>query len=190
MKLGKTLYVKRRREWRAWLAKHHGTAPEIWLIYYKKHSGKPRIPYNDAVEEALCYGWIDSITKTVDGDRWAQRFSPRRPTSRLSAMNRERVRRLIASGRMTKAGLQRIEHVFDERSDTKQQRDWELPKDILRRLMREPATWKNFQRFPQSYKRIRVGWIAAARRRPDVFKQRLAYFLKMTAQNRRFGMVQ
>ncbi len=102
----------------------------------------------------------------------------------------ERVRRLIASGRMTKAGLQRIEHVFDERSDTKQQRDWELPKDILRRLMREPATWKNFQRFPQSYKRIRVGWIAAARRRPDVFKQRLAYFLKMTAQNRRFGMVQ
>ena len=190
MKLGKTFYVKRRREWRAWLAKHHGTAPEIWLIYYKKHSGKPRIPYNDAVEEALCYGWIDSITKTVDGDRWAQRFSPRRPTSRLSAMNRERVRRLIASGRMTKAGLQRIEHVFDERSDTKQQRDWELPKDILRRLMRDPATWKNFQRFPQSYKRIRVGWIAAARRRPDVFKQRLAYFLKMTAQNRRFGMVQ
>src|SRR5206468_6830236 len=70
MKVGKTLYVKNRRGWRAWLATHHRTEPEIWLIYYKKHSGKPRIPYNDAVEEALCYGWIDSITKPVDGSRW------------------------------------------------------------------------------------------------------------------------
>src|SRR5437870_13700228 len=63
MEIGTTLYVKHRRQWRAWLASHHRTAPEIWLIYYKKHSGRPRIPYSDAVEEALCYGWIDSITK-------------------------------------------------------------------------------------------------------------------------------
>src|SRR2546421_7732679 len=63
METGTTLYVKHRRQWRAWLASHHRTAPEIWLIYYKKHSGRPRIPYSDAVEEALCYGWIDSITK-------------------------------------------------------------------------------------------------------------------------------
>ena len=107
MEIGTTLYVKDRRQWRAWLARHHKTAPEIWLIYYKKHSGRPRIPYSDAVEEALCYGWIDSITKPVDEDRWAQRFSPRRPSSRLSEMNRERVRRLIAARRMTKAGLAR-----------------------------------------------------------------------------------
>src|SRR5213080_2963742 len=73
MEIGTTLYVQDRRQWRSWLARHHQTAPEIWLIYYKKHSGKPRIPYNDAVEEALCYGWIDSITKPVDEDRWAQR---------------------------------------------------------------------------------------------------------------------
>ena len=93
MNVGKTLYAKNRREWRAWLAKHHRAAPEIWLIYYKKESGKPRIPYNHAVEEALCYGWIDSILKPVDARRYAQRFSPRRSTSRLSEMNRERVRR-------------------------------------------------------------------------------------------------
>src|SRR2546430_10940490 len=80
MEIGTTLYVKDRRQWRAWLARHHKTAPEIWLIYYKKHSGRPRIPYSDAVEEALCYGWIDSITKPVDEDRWAQRFTPRRPS--------------------------------------------------------------------------------------------------------------
>jgi uncharacterized protein YdeI (YjbR/CyaY-like superfamily) len=190
MKLGKTLYAKSRAQWRAWLSRHHATAPEIWLIYYKKDSGKPRIPYNHAVEEALCYGWIDSLLKPVDADRYAQRFSPRRPTSRLSAMNRERVRRLIAAGRMTQAGLDRIKHVFDERKDAAKRNRWEAPKDILRRLERDPTTWKNFQRFPESYKRIRIGWIAAARRRREVFDQRLRYFLKMTAQNKRFGMVQ
>jgi len=190
MQLGKTFYAKNRREWRAWLSRHHKTAPEIWLIYYKRNSGRPRTPYNDAVEEALCYGWIDSILKPIDADRYAQRFSPRRPTSRLLAMNRERVRRLIASGRMTRAGLKRIEHVFDPRRDTKPKLKWEIPSDILRRLQRDAAAWKNFQRFPASYKRIRVGWIAAARPRKEAFEQRLRYFIRMTARNKRFGMVQ
>ena len=190
MELGTTLYVKDRRQWRAWLAKHHKTAPEIWLIYYKKHSGRPRIPYSDAVEEALCYGWIDSITKPVDEDRWAQRFSPRRPSSRLSDMNRERVRRLIAAGRMTKVGLERIAHVFDHLSDTKRQLEWRVPPDILAAIKRDRTTWKHFQAFPASYKRIRIGWIDAARRRPEILRQRLRHFLKMTAQNKRFGMVQ
>jgi uncharacterized protein YdeI (YjbR/CyaY-like superfamily) len=187
MKLGKTLYVKNRREWRAWLARHWKTAKEIWLVYYRKDSGKPRIPYNDAVEEALCYGWIDSQTKGIDDQSWGQRFSPRRPTSRLSDMNRERVRRLIKSGRMTQAGLASIGHVFDHKKD---KRKVEIPADILRALKRDPPTWRYFQRFPASYKRIRIGWIAAARPRPDIFKKRLQYFLKMTAQNKRFGMVQ
>jgi len=190
VKVGKTLYVKTRREWRAWLARHHRTAPEIWLIYYKKHSGKPRIPYNHAVEEALCYGWIDSITKPLDRNRWAQRFSPRRPTSRLSDMNRERVRRLITARRMTNAGLERLKHVFDRREDTKARLKWEVPDDILERLKQDDAVWNNFRRFPESYKRIRIGWIAAARRRPEILEQRLRYFLKMTARNKRFGMVQ
>src|SRR2546422_582917 len=126
MNVGKTLYAKNRRQWRAWLSKHHRTAPEIWLIYYKKQSGKPRIPYNHAVEEALCYGWIDSLLKPIDAVCYAQRFSPRRPTSRLSAMNRERVRRLIASGRMTRFGLESIKHAFDHKSDTKPRPKWEV----------------------------------------------------------------
>jgi uncharacterized protein YdeI (YjbR/CyaY-like superfamily) len=180
--IGKTLYVKNRREWRAWLTKHHKTAREIWLIYYKKESGKARIPYNDAVEEALCYGWIDSLLKPIDGKKYAQRYSRRKKTSRLSDMNRERVRRLIRSGRMTQAGLAAIEHTGKGSA--------RLPADILARLKRDAATWKNFQRFPASYKRIRIGWIHAARHRREVFEQRLRYFLKMTAQNKRFGMVQ
>src|SRR6266853_6032712 len=98
MEIGTTLYVKDRRQWRSWLARHHRTAPEIWLIYYKKHSGKPRIPYGDAVEEALCYGWIDTTVKTLDAERFVQRFTPRKQRSNWSGPNLVRVRRLIAQG--------------------------------------------------------------------------------------------
>src|SRR5438552_6684552 len=149
MEIGTTLYVKDRRQWRSWLARHHRTAPEIWLIYYKKHSGRPRIHYSDAVEEALCYGWIDSITKPVDEDRWAQRFSPRLASSRLSDMNRERVRRLIAARRMTKAGLARIAHVFDHESDTKRKLEWRVPPDILAAIKTDSAEWKHFAAVPE-----------------------------------------
>src|SRR5258705_7437254 len=99
VKVGKTVYAKNRKEWRSWLAKNHKAAAEIWLIYYKKVSGKPRVPYNDAVDEALCYGWIDRILKPIDGQKHAQRNSPRNKTSKLTDMNRERVRRLIKAGR-------------------------------------------------------------------------------------------
>src|SRR2546422_678140 len=94
-------------------------------------------------DEALCYGWIDSLLKPIDADRYAQRFSPRRPTSRLSAMNRERVRRLIAAGRMTGAGLESIKHAFDHRRDAKPRPKWEIPKDILRRLKGDRTIWRN-----------------------------------------------
>ena len=182
MKVGKTFYAKNRREWRSWLAKHGKTEREIWLIYYKKESGKPRIPYNDAVDEALCYGWIDSILKPIDKRKYAQRFSPRKKTSRLSDMNRERVARLIKSRRMTRLGLAAIDHV--------EQKAPPLAADVLAEIKKHPTAWKYFQKFPASYKRIRVGWIAAAKIRPEAYNQRLAYFIKMTEQNKRFGMVQ
>src|SRR4030042_6810005 len=114
MDIGKTLYLTNRTQWRNWLAKNHSKKKEIWLIYYNKASGKPRIPYNDCVEEALCYGWIDSIVKKMDEERFVQRFSPRRPTSVLSEMNRERVLRMINEKKMTPFGLKAISHVFDE----------------------------------------------------------------------------
>src|SRR2546427_8984129 len=104
MKVGTTLYVRDRAEWRRWLASHAKREEEIWLVYPKKASGRTRISYNDAVDEALCLGWIDSINKPLGTDRYAQRFTPRRPNSKLSAMNRERAQRLVAAGRMTKAG--------------------------------------------------------------------------------------
>ena len=194
MKIGKTLYIKNRNQWRSWLHTHHHTEKEIWLVYYKKHSGKPRIPYNDAVEEALCYGWIDSTLKPIDKDSYAQRFSPRRKNSRLSEMNKERIKRLIKAKKMTRFGLESIKHHMDEdaqkSSPSQKLIKFELPEDVLEILKTDPVVWKNFQKFPKSYKRIRIGWIDGARHRPDIFKTRLNYFLKTTAKSRRFGMVQ
>jgi uncharacterized protein YdeI (YjbR/CyaY-like superfamily) len=105
-------------------------------------------------------------------------------------MNRERVRRLIRAKRMTRAGLASIAHAFDHKEETRASPKVSIPKDVLARLKRDATVWQHFQQFPESYKRIRIGWIAAARRRREVFEQRLAYFVKMTRQNKRFGMVQ
>jgi uncharacterized protein YdeI (YjbR/CyaY-like superfamily) len=194
MNIGKILYIKNRKEWRTWLAKSHRTASEIWLIYYKKQSGKPRIPYNDAVEEALCYGWIDSILKPIDEQCFAQRFSPRRKSSKLSEMNKERIRRLTKAKKMTRFGLDSIRHHLENKpkksAGSQSFVKFTFPQDILKILKANPAAWKNFKNFPLPYKRIRVGWIDAARQHPEIFNQRLKYFLKMTIKNKKFGMVQ
>jgi uncharacterized protein YdeI (YjbR/CyaY-like superfamily) len=105
MEITETLFVQSRQEWRAWLAQHHQDRKEIWLIYYKKSSGKTNITYDESVEEALCFGWIDGTNKGIDNEKYAGRFTPRRPKSPWSASNRERVARLLSEGRMTEAGL-------------------------------------------------------------------------------------
>jgi uncharacterized protein YdeI (YjbR/CyaY-like superfamily) len=187
MQLGKTLYVTNRKTWRAWLAKHHRSAKEIWLVYYRKETGKPRIGYNAAIEEALCYGWIDSIAKKVDKERFAQRFSPRRKTSVLSQMNKERIRALIAQKKMTKAGLAAVAHVFDH---TREEGRFVIPPAILKALRADKQTWANFRKFPDRYKRIRVAYVANQRRHSEAAYQRaLKYLIKMTARNKRFGFV-
>ena len=151
-------------------------------MYAKKQSGKGRIAYNDAVEEALCLGWIDGVMKGIDADRFAQRFSPRRSAqSQLSETNKERVRRLVRAGLMTPAGMEKIRGRMSER--------FVPAPDIIAALQRDPVAWENFQRFPKWYQRVRLGWLDAFRARPEIFRARLRYFLKMTAQNKRYGMV-
>jgi len=184
MKLGKTLYVTDRKVWRSWLQKNHDKKKEIWIVYYRKSSGKPRIPYNDAVDEALCYGWIDSNLKGIDEERFCQRFSQRKPRSKLSQMNKERVRQLIQRKKMTSSGLAAVKHALDDSFKLI------IKPDILKELKQDKKTWQNFQKFPESYKRIRIGWIESARARHEVFDQRLRYFLRMTAKNIKYGMVQ
>jgi uncharacterized protein YdeI (YjbR/CyaY-like superfamily) len=104
MEIGETLYVTTRDEFRTWLLKHHQTKKEIWLIQYKKATKKPSLPYVEAVEEAICFGWIDGLEKGLDAERYALRFSPRRPKSHWTNTNKDRARKMIAEGRMTKAG--------------------------------------------------------------------------------------
>jgi uncharacterized protein YdeI (YjbR/CyaY-like superfamily) len=105
MEIGETLLVASSEEWRAWLAQHHAERKEIWLVYYKKNSGKSGISYEESVEEALCFGWIDGTNKGIDGEKYAGRFTPRRPKSPWSASNLARVARLLREGKMTEAGL-------------------------------------------------------------------------------------
>ena len=182
MEIGKTLRVTTRKAWRTWLEKNHARKKEIWLVYATKQSGQARVPYSDAVEEALCFGWIDGIMKKIDANFFAQRFSPRRSAkSQLSETNKERVRRLVRAGLMTPAGMEKIRDRMSEK--------FVLPPDIAAALERDPQTWKNFQRFPKWYQRVRVGWLDASRNHSEIFESRLRYFLKMTKQNKRYGQV-
>ena len=193
MEISEKIYLVNREQWRKWLEENYSTAKDIWLIYYKKNSGKPRIPYNDAVEEALCFGWIDSTVKAIDDKCFAQRFSPRRKNSQLSETNKERVRQLVKRGRMTAAGLESIRQHINEDASLEDHTSlfdaFEIPEDILHALKDDPDVWKNFNRFPESYKRVRIGWIHSSRVRPEVFTQRLNYFISMTRKNKTFGMV-
>jgi uncharacterized protein YdeI (YjbR/CyaY-like superfamily) len=173
----KMLYVTTRQEWRTWLKKHYKSETEVWLFYYKKHSGKPRIAYNDAVEEALCFGWIDSTVKTIDKDSFAQRFSIRKPKSRYSQANTERLRALARQGKVVKEVLASLGDLLEEES-------FEIPPNILKALK---EAWKNFQGFSPAYIRIRIAFIDAARKRPQEFEKRMRYFIQMTEKNKQFG---
>ena len=179
MNITKTLYVTKPAEWRKWLSQHYKTEKEIWLVYPKKATGKPRIEYNDAVEEALCFGWIDSTAKRLDEERTAQRFSPRRPNVQYSQANKERLRSLVEQGKV-------IEEVLDSLGDMLTER-FEIPADILKAIQADEEAWKNFQKFSDSYKRIRIAFIDGARNRPEEFQKRLRYFIKMTEKNKIFG---
>jgi uncharacterized protein YdeI (YjbR/CyaY-like superfamily) len=188
MDIGKTLYVTNRQDWRAWLAAHHSKEKEVWLIYFRKETGKPRISYDDAVEEALCYGWIDSIQKKLDAERFVQRFSPRNRGCALSQANRERVLKLIAQKKMTPAGLDAIAHVF--KPENEKVEDFVIPPDILKALKANPQAWANFQNFPPSYRSISIAYIESRKRHSrEMYEKSLAHFIKMTAANKQFGYV-
>lgn len=175
----KLLHVPGREEWRAWLKKHHQSETEVWLVYFKAHSGKTRIAYNDAVEEALCFGWIDSTVKSIDDERFAQRFSVRNPKSPYSQANKERLRELVKRGKVSKAVVATLGNLLEE--------TFEIPRDILKAIQANPKAWKNFQGLSEAYIRIRIAFIDGARQRPDEFKKRLRYFIAMTQKDKRFG---
>jgi uncharacterized protein YdeI (YjbR/CyaY-like superfamily) len=166
MGLCKTLYVKTRDQWRAWLASHYQSETEIWLVYYKKHSGQPRIPYEHAVEEALCFGWIDSIVKKIDDEKFAQKFTPRRDSTKWSALNRRRVRKLIQEGRMTEAGLAKIDmEILAEKPPARQSKEeLDIPRFLKQALKASPKAWESFERLAPSHRKQYVMWIMDAKK--------------------------
>jgi uncharacterized protein YdeI (YjbR/CyaY-like superfamily) len=179
MDITETLYVTTREEWREWLTANFDTKPEIWLISYRKHTGRPNLPYNSAVEEALCFGWIDSIRKGIDSECMAQRFSPRRPGSSYSQTNKERLARLIRAGKVIPAVMESIGDVRPE--------NYEIPKDILSALQSNEEAWLFFRSTSPSYQRIRTAYIDVARKRTAEFKKRLDHLIDMSAKGKQFG---
>jgi len=183
VEVGQTLDVRTRAAWRRWLQRNHARRKEIWLVMHAKASSRTGVAYNDAVDEALCFGWIDSIVKKVGPLSRAQRFTPRRQGSPVSEMNKARARRLVREGRMTAAGRAALGRTALRREPLV------VAPDVRRALHAEPGAWARFEKFPAAYKRIRLGFIEGARGRPLVFATRLRHFVRMTAQGKRFGMV-
>jgi uncharacterized protein YdeI (YjbR/CyaY-like superfamily) len=192
LKTSKTLYVSNRDDWRAWLAKNHLAEKEVWLIYYKSHTGKPRIPYDDAVEEALCYGWIDSTIKRLDDEKYAQKFTPRNLKSNWSELNKRRAQKMIKEGRMTKAGLAKFE--LAEEKKNKQEEDKPIdkkvviPADLMKALSTNKKALENFKNFAPSYKKLYIRWILNAKRL-ETRAKRIKQTVKWSAENKKPGMM-
>ncbi len=175
----KTLYVTNRKDWRKWLEKNFDKEKEIWLVYPKKSTGKERIVYNDAVEEALCFGWIDSTIKSLDKNNSIQRFSPRNPKSTYSQQNKERIKWLLEHDMIHASVLEKAKEIASE--------TFVFPKDIIDAIKKDKTAWKSYNNFSDTYKRIRIAYINAARKRPDEFKKRLRNFINKTKENKQLG---
>lgn len=191
MIIGKTLNITDRKKWRAWLCKNHKIKNEIWLIYYKKHTNKARIPYDDAVEEAVCYGWIDSTVKRIDDDKYAQKFTPRREKSNWSDLNIKKAKKLIKEGKMTKIGLA----LFNKRSvpqikpaPAKSSKIIVLPLALKKALSKNKKARENFDNFAPGYRQLYIGWISSAKRKETVEK-RIRQVIKWSAENIKPGML-
>ncbi|HTY89763.1 MAG TPA: YdeI/OmpD-associated family protein [Methanocella sp.] len=176
---GKLLYVTDRQEWRRWLQENFEGEKEVWLVYPNKSSGEPRLPYNDAVEEALCFGWIDSTIHSIDELHAAQRFSPRNPKSSYSQANKERLRWLFQHGQLHPSIENIVKIVLAE--------EFVFPQDILEAILKDEVAWKNYCGFSDPYKRIRIAYIDSSRKRPDEYKKRLDNFIRAARQNKKIG---
>ena len=188
MEIGKTLYVTDREQWRAWLTKHHQSETEIWLLYYKKASGRARIPYDHAVEEALCFGWIDGIAKPIDDERFAQRFTPRRSKSFWSPINKRRAEKLIREGRMTEAGLARFDPKVPARpAPARTKGPIPIAPFVKRAFKASPKAWEFFQTLAPSYQRNYLGWIMHAKQQ-ETRERRLREAISLLEQHKKLGL--
>ena len=186
----KLFQPKSRKAWRAWLEKHHATSPGIWLVYAKKHTKIPSLSYNDAVEEALCFGWIDSLIHPIDDSLYKQIFTPRKPKSAWSAVNRTRAERLIEAGAMTAAGLALV-------AAAKKTGLWKahaaaesltLPPELKKALDGNPAAKKNWPTYTESQRKMFLYMVNGAKR-PETRAKRVARVIDIVSSGVKFSQV-
>lgn len=184
------LYFKDRKAWRAWLRRNHATSNGIWLLNYRKVEGRKGVSHHEALLEALCFGWIDSQMKKLDDISFIQRYTPRRPGSGWSQINKDHCLRLIRQGQMTKAGMRKIDEAKRNGLWTKAysaKRGMRLPPDLRKALMKDARAWRNFQAFANCYKTIYIGWVKGAKRE-ETRRNRIAKVVERARRNLKPGM--
>jgi len=190
------IHFKNQQSFRNWLKENHDKSNGIWMLYYKKHTKKTTIEYSDALNEALCFGWIDSIIKRVDEERYVRKFTPRKNTKNWSEVNKVKVMKLIEQERMTLAGLQKIDSYlktgnidWSTKSDHTDDRDVNNPPEYICKVLKEnPPAWEHFQAMTDSYKRNYIGWIENAKQ--DKTKQnRLNKVIERLKENLKPGLM-
>jgi len=190
MKITKSFAPKDQKDWRRWLEKNHDREQEVWLVYFKPSNGKSNIDYESSVEEALCFGWIDSIIQKIDEEKYARKFNPRRMDSQWSETNKRRVVKVIREGRMTEAGKAKV--TFDAKSvDVSKPKAMrpsvEMPKRVEQALKSNPKVWESFQKISPSLKRNYVLWLSDAKK-PETFEKRLKILVDEVMAGRPSGM--
>jgi uncharacterized protein YdeI (YjbR/CyaY-like superfamily) len=189
----KSTHPKNRKQWRQWLEKNHSTSPGVWFTYYKKETGKARVSYEEAVEEALCFGWIDSLPRKLDDGRSMLKFTPRKTKSVWSQLNKTRIERLITEKQIMPAGLATIILAKKNGSwDTltasdKAASNNEMPEDLEKLFIKNKKAKANFHNFSFSIRKQFLSWIDSAKR-PETRKARLQQTMLMAAANRKPGL--
>ena len=170
--------------WRAWLRKHHAASVGVWLVFHKDHTGIASIPYEDSVRQALCFGWIDSLIKRLDDDRYARKFTPRKPSSKWSAINRQRWAELEKSGQLEAAGLAAAPtaNTYAAKPTIP-----DLPPYIAKALKTNPKAWQTFQSLAPTYRRHFVVWIHIAKQ-PETRERRLRESISLLASGKKLGL--
>ena len=179
-----TLDVRNRQRWLTWLAKHHTSSPGIWLVRHKQHTGVKSMPYEDLVREALCFGWVDSLIKRLDDDRYAIKVTPRKPTSKWSDINRKRWVELKTAGLLTSAGLAAAptKNTYAPRSVIPN-----LPVYIAKALKADPKAWQHFRGLAPTYRRNFVVWIHTAKR-PETREKRIRESIALLTAGKKLGL--
>ena len=190
MSLEEAVLFDNRNQWRAWLEKNHRARKEVWLLHYNKQSKKQSLNHFDAVEEALCFGWIDSKLKKIDNERFILKYSPRKQKSVWSKINKENAEKMIALGKMTPAGYEKIE-------EAKKQGLWEtaytnkvkehIPSDLKKALLMDSIAWDNFQHFANSYRNMYCGWVRSAKTKETRIR-RIAQVVDRARKNKKPGI--